>query len=279
MSRLTLTVSRRAKIFSIVFMRLMFSRVQGWKHDIPARAKKFDCVAKDGSELEGALHESGSLEPLGVVILCHPFVKYGMHYFFKNELDIELTKLGYHVVSFNFKGFGRSNIKGHAYFDDILSIGHILREKYPNLPIHLIGCSFGGFHLSHALAENNSLFTSAVLDSVPCSVNVYFKKGILSHAMAWLSRSKLAPITGTQPIKDSLKNVNNFPLLFLHGTTDSYLPEADIEELRALCNSIQFKKFEGCKHLEIIKNNRNDYLRLISQFFEASLQNQRIIGK
>ncbi len=279
MSQAALSVSWRAKIFSIFFMRIMFSRVQGWKNDIPTRAKKFDRIALDGSSLEGAIHESQNLKPLGVVILCHPFVKYGMHYFFKNELDIELTKLGYHVVSFNFKGFGRSNIKGHAYFNDVLSIGQSLREQYPNLPIHLIGCSFGGFHLSHALAQNTSLFTSAVLDSVPCSVNVYFKKGILSHAMAWLSSSKLAPITGTQPIKDSLKKVNNFPLLFLHGASDNYLPEADVEELRALCASIQFKKFEECKHLEIIKKYRSDYLQLVSQFFNDSLQNQRITGK
>jgi len=197
-------VSWLTKKFSLVFMRVMFSAVHGWKKKVPVELEYIQVEGCDGSTLEGAIRQADTSAPKGVVLLCHPFLKYGMHYFFKNGMDQSLTSHGFDVISFNFKGFGRSNIRGHAFYEDIFSATNYIKQRYPDLPIFLLGCSFGGFHLSHALARNSKDFTSVVLDSVPCSVSVYFKQGLLSLAMNWISKSKLGDHTGTTPIKGSL---------------------------------------------------------------------------
>lgn len=258
--------------FSKLFMNIMFNSVHGWKQDIPERAEHFYHLCEDGSKLEGAIHYTQEVSPKGIVILCHPFMKYGMHYFIKNQLDLKLAELGFHVVMFNFKGFGQSNIKGHAFYDDVLSIGRFTQCKFPNIPIHLLGTSFGGFHLSHALGEDSSMFKSVVLDSVPCSVTVFFKKGLLARAMKWISNSKLAPATGTQPIKYPLDSVSHVPIAFLYGLKDEFIRETDVQELKSSCEHIELFSFPDCGHLGIFKVHEQKYLKLITKFFTENSQ-------
>lgn len=256
-----------AVTFSKLFIRVMFRHVQGWKKDVPSRAESFIEVGSDGSRLEGASVSTTTVHPRGVVLMCHPFLKYGMHYFFESNLDKELLSQGYHVVTFNFKGFGRSTIGGHAFADDVLAIARRISRQFPMLPIHLLGYSFGGYHLSHALARDSTPFTSAVLDSVPISVRSYFTRGPLRIAMRWISGSRLAVPTGTGPIDLSLSSVHNLPIAYLYGRDDRYISEADIVELTHSCNTLRVIGFDNCRHLENHKKHRDRYFEEILGFF------------
>jgi alpha-beta hydrolase superfamily lysophospholipase len=247
----------------------MFNAVQGWKNEIPASASHFVETGRDGSRLEGAIQLSENTEVKGVVMLCHPFLKYGMHYFFNNKLAQALSNQGFHVVTFNFKGFGRSNIKGHAFNEDVFSIADMVKLKFPDMALHLIGCSFGGFHLSHALAVDSLPFTSVVLDSVPPSVTVFFKGGFLAKAMRWISSSKLAEATGTRPIKHSLTQVSGLPIAYLYGDEDKYVPLSDVADLKSSCGDIEFIPFRGCGHLDIYKHHKQQYIQTVVQFFSS----------
>jgi pimeloyl-ACP methyl ester carboxylesterase len=260
-------INRAGKFFSTLFIRLMFKSVHGWKNRIPDRALPFTHIGRDGSCLEAAIGLTPHAHVKGVVLLCHPFLKYGMHYFFNNELDKALNDQGFHVVTFNFKGFGHSNIKGHAFYEDVLSISDLIKRQFPHLPLHLLGCSFGGFQLSHALARDGSLFNSVVLDSVPCSVTTYFKNGLLGPAMKMLSNSKIAQATGTMAVKHALSKVSKLPIAFLYGSQDKYAPQQDIDELKAQCKDIVFMKFDGSDHLENYKKHKQAYIQFVVQFF------------
>lgn len=252
---------------SKLFIRVMFRQVQGWKRDVPSRAAGFVEVARDGSRLEGAFLRTSAMPPRGVVLLCHPFLKYGMHYFFENNLDQEFLNQGYHVVAFNFKGFGHSTIGGHAFADDVLAIARRVSQDSPGLPIHLVGCSFGGYHLSHALARDATPFTSAVLDSVPISVRSYFTRGPLRLAMRWISGSRLAVPTGTCAIDHSLRNVRHLPIAYFYGRNDCFIPDASVAGLRLDCEALHVVGFDGCRHLENHKKHRDRYFKEIFDFF------------
>jgi alpha-beta hydrolase superfamily lysophospholipase len=252
---------------SKLFIRVMFRQVQGWKRDVPKRAAGFVEIARDGSRLEGASLRTCAMHPRGVVLLCHPFLKYGMHYFFENNLDQAFLEQGYHVVAFNFKGFGRSTIGGHAFADDVLAIARRVSRDNPGLPIHLVGCSFGGYHLSHALARDATPFTSAVLDSVPISVRSYFTRGPLRLAMRWISGSRLAVPTGTCAIDHSLRGVRHLPIAYFYGRNDHFIPDASVTGLSQECEALHVVGFEGCRHLENHKKHRDRYFEEIFDFF------------
>jgi pimeloyl-ACP methyl ester carboxylesterase len=260
---------------SKLFIRVMFRHVQGWKQDLPPHADAFVEHGADGSRLEGAILRTSAQRPRGVVMLCHPFLKYGMHYFFENRIDSELIAHGYHVVVFNFKGFGRSTIDGHAFADDVLSIARRVGKEFPGLPIHLLGCSFGGYHLSHALARDASPFASAVLDSVPVTVRSYFTRGVLRHAMHWISGSRLAVPTGTCAIDASLRHVRGLPIAYLHGLDDRYIPVDSVRSLAGQCQGMQTIAFEGCRHLEGHKKHRGRYFETILDFYARVEQDRQ----
>lgn len=270
-------ISRAGSVISRLFMRVMFRPVQGWKQAVPERATAFVEHAADGSRLEGALRLAHGQPPRGVVLLCHPFLKYGMHYFFESRLDDAFAGHGFHVVSFNFKGFGRSTISGHAFADDVLAIARRIRREHPGLPLHLLGCSFGGYHASHALARDASLFSSVVLDSVPVSVRSYFRRGLLSIAMRWISGSGLARATGTCAIDQSLGQVTaRLPIAYLHGTRDRYIDDTSIAELAHACPRMEFFDFDGCGHLEGHKKLRDRYLAVALDVFARATPASRL---
>jgi len=255
---------------SKLFIRTMFRQVQGWKREVPSHAAGFVEIARDGSRLEGASLRTTVMHPRGVVLLCHPFLKYGMHYFFENKLDQAFLDQGYHVVAFNFKGFGRSTIGGHAFADDVLAIARRVQRDNPGLPIHLVGCSFGGYHLSHALARDTTPFTSAVLDSVPVSVRSYFTRGPLRLAMRWISGSRLAVPTGTCAIDHSLRGVGKLPIAYFYGLDDRFIPAASVAGLSLDCQALYLVGFEGCRHLENHKKHRDRYFEEIFDFFHRA---------
>lgn len=267
MSQAVHSTSAAGEAVSRLFIRVMFRHVQGWKRVVPSRARAFVEVGEDGSRLEGAFVRTDARNPRGVVMLCHPFLKYGMHYFFENRIDAELAAHGYHVAMFNFKGFGASTIGGHAFADDVNSIARRVAREFPELPIHLLGCSFGGYHLSHALARDSRLFASAVLDSVPLTVRSYFTRGLLRHAMRWISGSRLAVPTGTCSIDQSLRHVRGLPLAYLYGSDDRYIPKESVDALVDCVEGMQVIAFDGCKHLEGHKKSRGTYFAQILDFY------------
>ncbi|MCF2909100.1 alpha/beta hydrolase [Pseudoalteromonas sp. DL2-H2.2] len=267
MSSNTEQLGKAGILFSRAFMRVMFASVQGWKNNVSGDVEQFQMVGLDGSNLEVSLQHSTSSEVKGVLLLCHPFLKYGLHYFHKNEMSQAFCDAGYHVLCFNFKGFGRSNIKGHAFWQDVLSVANMAQQRFGGLPIHLLGCSFGGFHLTHALAEDKSPFSSVVLDSVPPSVTVFFKGGLIAKAMRWISNSRLSTATGTRPIVHSLKQVKGLPIVFFYGDADEYMPHEDVRELKVQCPEVSFVKFANCGHLEIYKLNKQEYVDAVTSFF------------
>ncbi|MGY2375331.1 alpha/beta hydrolase [Pseudomonas sp. SDO524_S393] len=257
-------------VLSRLFIRVMFRQVQGWKREVPARATGFVEVARDGSRLEGTTQRTDVMQPRGVVILCHPFLKYGMHYFFENRFDQVILEQGYHVVTFNFKGFGGSTIGGRAFAEDVLAIARKVSRDNPGLPIHLMGWSFGGYHVAHALAQDATPFTCAVLDSVPVSMRSYFTRGPLRWVMRWLSASRLAVPTGTCAIDHSLQGVRHLPIAYLYGRNDRFIDEAGVTQLRRCCEALHVVGFDGCNHLENHKKHRDRYFEEIFEFFSRA---------
>lgn len=258
-------VSAFGKLFSIAFMKVMFKPVLGYRQDEPEDAECQQILGVDNSKLEIAMFQPPTDKPRGIVLLCHPFIKYGMHYFVNNGLENDLLLMGYRVVLFNFKGFGRSTVKGHAFSEDVVSVAEYIKQRYPQEPVFLIGCSFGGYHASHALPYHEDLFKAIILDSVPITVRRYFKKGLLAKAMHWISGSGLAEATGTCSIEGAIAKIKTTPVHFLYGADDRFVPQQDIDLLKDLCPEMHMQAFAGCRHLELVKNNRGEYLKVIER--------------
>ncbi|MBD9657357.1 alpha/beta fold hydrolase [Pseudomonas sp. PDM12] len=101
---------------------------------------------------------SGQLEALclevaearGVALICHPNPVQGGTMLNKVVSTLQRTArdAGYHTLRFNYRGVGASagsHDMGSGEVDDADAVAHWLRQRYPDLPLTLMGFSFGGF--------------------------------------------------------------------------------------------------------------------------------------
>ncbi|UUD63069.1 alpha/beta fold hydrolase [Pseudomonas seleniipraecipitans] len=101
---------------------------------------------------------SGQLEALslevaearGVALICHPNPVQGGTMLNKVVSTLQRTArdAGYHTLRFNYRGVGASagsHDMGSGEVDDAEAVALWLRATYPELPLTLLGFSFGGF--------------------------------------------------------------------------------------------------------------------------------------
>ena len=88
--------------------------------------------------------------PHGLALLCHPNPVQGGTMMNKVISTLQRTArdAGLSTLRFNYRGVGASagnHDMGTGEVDDALAAAHWLRARHPDLPITLLGFSFGGF--------------------------------------------------------------------------------------------------------------------------------------
>src|SRR5450631_2295833 len=91
-------------------MRQVFRPYLGHVMEPSRKVESIALNSADGTPLEGALIESATAAARGVIVFCHPLLKYGYHYFLRSGLAEWAAGEGFHGVLFNFKGIGRSGL-------------------------------------------------------------------------------------------------------------------------------------------------------------------------
>ena len=91
-----------------------------------------------------------SAEPRGLALLCHPNPVQGGTMMNKVVSTLQRTArdAGFVTLRFNYRGVGASagsHDMGTGEVDDALAAARWLRAQYPDLPLTLLGFSFGGF--------------------------------------------------------------------------------------------------------------------------------------
>ena len=91
-----------------------------------------------------------SVEPRGLALLCHPNPVKGGTMMNKVVSTLQRTArdAGLITLRFNYRGVGESagsHDMGTGEVDDAFAVAQWLRAKHPDLPITLLGFSFGGF--------------------------------------------------------------------------------------------------------------------------------------
>ena len=99
-------------------------------------------------QLEALLLEVADAK--GVALICHPNPVQGGTMLNKVVSTLQRTArdCGYHTLRFNYRGVGASegvHDMGLGEVDDAQAVAAWLLERYPHLPLTLLGFSFGGF--------------------------------------------------------------------------------------------------------------------------------------
>jgi pimeloyl-ACP methyl ester carboxylesterase len=250
-------------------MRMVFQPYLGHATGPSRKVEPIAMNSDDGSLLEAALMKATTAEARGVLVFCHPLLKSGYHYFLRGGLAGWGAGEGFHGVLFNFKGIGRSSLGGLCFADDVVGAVAFARDRFPGLPVHLVGHSFGGYHAAHALARLDGDVASAVFDSVPPRITNFFRSGPSAFLMKGLSRSPWAGVTGISPISPSLARIHLTPLLLIYGDEDEYCPAEEVHALATAVPTASLRKLPGTGHLQGFREHRDAYTSALLEHWKA----------
>ena len=163
--------------------------------------------------------------PRGVAVICHPHPLFGGA--MSNKVVTTLAscaqKAGLVSLRFNFRGVGRSegvHDQGIGETDDVLKLVNWLRERVPDVPLVLMGFSFGAFVSLRAAAQTRP--------TVQISIAPPFSKYV------------------NQPVPPH----PHCPWLVMHSTDDDVVNYADtVRILGTFAPPPQLVTLEGAGHL------------------------------
>lgn len=125
-------------------------------------------IAADGRRLP-LTRWSGEGEPRGIVLALHGFSEHRGVFF---ALAPHLAAAGYHVYAYDQRGFGETATRGFwagesALVDDARSAFGLLRQRYPDTPVHLLGHSMGGAIATLAVTGDEAIRPASTILVAP----------------------------------------------------------------------------------------------------------------
>jgi uncharacterized protein len=239
---------------AFVFQPAKYPRGQ-WKPELNIEDAWFQ--ASDGTKLHGwfVAHPN----PRGVALVCHGNA--GNVTMMAESLDILSHRHGLSVMSFDYRGYGRS--EGKPSEEGILQDGraarHWLAERTgtPERDIILMGQSLGGAVAVDMAAKDGA--RGLVLVSTFTSLPDVGAK----HAALLLPRWNMTLRL------DSLSKIRNYsgPVLISHGDEDEVIPFEQGEELYAAApGPKQFFRDVGARHND---PRSEEYRRMLEEFLSS----------
>lgn len=206
----------------------------------------------------------------GAVLLVHPWVPWGQTYFHRRGRLPALRTAGYHALTFDLGGVGRSDRSPGAFHaGDLEEAVRALEERAGALPRFLWGVSIGGYW-AHALLSRRTGLDGAFFEDVSAHLirwswrkapwgfpgYLYFRHG-LPDAYRYLDLRRHAPFLRVRSTA------------YVSGARDRGVRPAETRELARLAGA-EHLIVDGADHLEAIKVAEDDVVALALRTFERA---------
>jgi pimeloyl-ACP methyl ester carboxylesterase len=212
-----------------------FQRPWLWPDGVPLdRWEPITFPNRKGTTLAGVFGAAEASPAVGAVVLAHPLSVAAKGFWLKHGHAELLRRAGFAVLAFDFNGFGESDSLDFDYPADVIAAGAYLRSRAANLPLAVMGASFGAGWALCAMAHGSHPFRAAVLEAAFPSLPFYWRRYRLPYAILRASQllyprleQSLRPSGAAQRLK------NNPQVLLIYGDADSLTPPQVGVELQA----------------------------------------------
>lgn len=205
---------------------------------------------------------------LGVVVLCHPYRQEAKDFFIQSgHADLYLD-LGYHVVLFDFNGYGESPVSDYQFDLDILTVVKYAQRIFPIHKINAHGISFGAAQLLRAIAHTDHHIDKAVIENSMTKYYYYFKKR--NTAVYILIRlltpffQKMNKDNNYLTKVDRIKHIQH--VLFIYGKKDELTTLEMGKQLQVACNVNSELVVYDCTHMKAIETDYEDYKAVLADY-------------
>jgi len=194
-------------------------------------------VTEDGAQLP-LRHWLPKTAPHAVIVALHGFNDYSR--FFEQPGQF-FSSQGIACFAYDQRGFGAAPRRGlwagtDAYADDLHSLVRLLKQRYPQQPIYLLGESMGGAVIMAALSKHPIPELSGIILAAPAlwarSTMPWYQTGLLwtlAHSAPWLrlTGEGVVKVTPSDNI-DMLRALSRDPWVIKATRVDALYGLADL---------------------------------------------------
>jgi alpha-beta hydrolase superfamily lysophospholipase len=152
-------------------------------------------LTQDGANLP-IRHWLPKTDPQAILIALHGFNDYSL--FFQQPGEY-FSQQGIASFAYDQRGFGAAPKRGlwagsAAYTDDLLTLVRLIKQRYPNRPVYLLGESMGGAVIINAMSQSGTPVVAGIILVAPAlwarSTMPWYQTGLLwtlAHSLPWLT--------------------------------------------------------------------------------------------
>lgn len=242
----------------------------------PENWKRLEIQSDSKAKLTALFGESNIKPAVGNVIMAHPVGKEAKGFFIKNGHASFLRDRGFNVMVFDFNGFGESEEGNFDYPADILAAGNEIQKIVPELPVALIGASFGAGWSICALSRGHN-FSTVVIEGCFTTLAEYWQRYPFAHfVLKILSKVKPELEKSLRSIAQ-ISTIKNQPkMLFVYGEDDNVTPTDMGTRLISACNlpddNCTFWKLPKIKHTRAFIDSPLECKNRYVQFMNSTPQ-------
>ena len=209
-----------------------FGRFMGpWRNPLSelqrAEWQPLTVSSRSGATLRGLFAAARTPAAKATLVLGHPMGKEAKGFFLKHGYADLLRDHGYHVVVFDFNGFGESGVGNFSYHEDMVAVGRVAAERVSDLPVGYLGISLGGQWATVAFADARHPYQFAIVESAPTTLEEFWVRFPLAYRtlqlIAFVSPAFARSVRIVERIKEA-RGVQS--LLFIYSATDDWAPVA-----------------------------------------------------
>jgi pimeloyl-ACP methyl ester carboxylesterase len=207
--------------------RPFFARYQRpwiWPGSVdPGCWSRVEIRGERGTRLVGLYAPAEGPRAKGTIVCAHPMGNEAKAYFLKRGHADLLRAEGHNVLVFDFNGFGESETGSFEYPLDVLAAGRAAKALWPDVPLALMGTSFGGAWSICALARAPWLFRGAVIEATFTTLDEYWVRYPVPFLMLQSMNALLPELADRlRPVTQMAKVKRN--VLLIYGEHDEVTP-------------------------------------------------------
>lgn len=250
-----------------------FMKPWRWPADVPQEGwERVHITSRSSSRLEAIVART-PLPPRGVVVCAHPMGYACKGFWLRHGHAQALLDAGFHVVAFDFNGFGESPSTNFDFPGDALSVGNWARGAFAGLPVHALTASFGAMNTLSAIAEADFPYDKVVAEGCSPTLPDFWKAYPFAHAVLNISR-RISPQAELRlrPVHH-LANMRDVDVLLIHSRADRWTPVHFGDALQQAASRperIQRVILDKAEHTHGMRDEPQRYWSAVLEFFNQS---------
>lgn len=250
-----------------------FMKPWRWPADVPREGWERVRIASRSTSLLETIVARTPLPPRGVVVCAHPMGYACKGFWLRHGHAQALLDAGFHVVAFDFNGFGESPSTNFDFPGDVVSVGNWARGAFAGLPVHALTASFGAINTLSAIAEADFPYDKVVAEGCPPTLPDFWKAYPFAHAVLNISR-RISP-QGELRLRPThhLAHMREVDVLLIHSRGDRWTPVHFGDALQQAASRperIRRVILDKADHTHGMRDEPQRYWNAVLEFFNQS---------